>query len=101
MTYHNWILQHTPQQIKDANSARSSLRRKIPQLYPKRKASARSPLYMSLKDERQVKRALTAYNIYFSERIGSGAFAGQKLGDSAKLVGAEYKDLSGSDLKVC
>jgi len=56
---------------------------------------------MSLKDERQVKRALTAYNIYFSERIGSGAFAGQKLGDCAKLVGAEYKDLSGSDLKVC
>jgi hypothetical protein len=94
--YRAWILTHTPQEIHAANLARTQLRR----ILKGRQKSG--PAHTGiLHDDRQVKRASNPYAFFFGERIHSGDFKNIKVGESAKLVAAEWRALSAGEKKVC
>lgn len=54
-----------------------------------------------LVDDRHVKRALTPYNYFFTERMTSRDFKGIKVHDSSKLIAEEWKALTAGEKKVC
>ncbi|KAF2667577.1 hypothetical protein BT63DRAFT_456879 [Microthyrium microscopicum] len=96
----NWILQYTPEQIKEANSARKLLRRRVVQAYPKRKApTTRNILYSKLKDDRQPKRPLSAWTMYLVERRSGEAFASSTTTEALKLIAKEWKEMSVAEKK--
>ncbi|KAL8749411.1 MAG: hypothetical protein Q9199_007703 [Rusavskia elegans] len=88
-TYRNWILSHSPIQILEANTARVALKKrsKSPRSWPK------------LRDERLVTGLRTSFAAFNAQRHRSGDFAGMKLGEAAKLIGAEWRALSENDKK--
>lgn len=51
-------------------------------------------------DERSVKRPLTLFGLFVSQRWASGDLAGLKVGEATKLASSEYKKLSASELQV-
>jgi len=87
--YKAWILSHTPAQIRVANRARAALRRL--------KAPSRST---RLVDDRQVKQPGNAYVYFFAERRSTSDFNGIPIGESSKLIGAEWKALNAGEKKV-
>ncbi|KIV98910.1 uncharacterized protein PV09_09354 [Verruconis gallopava] len=94
--YSTWVNSHTPLQIMSANAARQSLKRKIAQnKAPKVAARFLSPI----KDDRQVKRPQSAFFKFNLARRESGDFQGIALGDAAKLITKEWKELSSSEKK--
>jgi len=91
--YKAWVLSHTPQEIHAANLARNQLRR----LSTAKKQPANTE---KIVDGRHVKRQLTSYNLFFTERIQSGDFKGIIIADAARLIGQEFKALSAGEKKV-
>lgn len=82
--YREWIQSFTPIQIKEANSARLSLRRRT------------KGTWIKLKDERLVKGLRSPYNLFYTHRYRSGDFAGMRAFEAAKLIGAEWRGLDAS-----
>jgi len=95
--YQTWVLQHTPEQINQANAARAQLVR-----IAKSEKGPHIPraLLQKIKDDRQVKKPRTAYNIFFTERARSGDFKGIHAREYAKLIGGEWHSLSEAEKKV-
>ncbi|KAH7080557.1 hypothetical protein BKA63DRAFT_246760 [Paraphoma chrysanthemicola] len=90
-----WIQSHTPQQILDANKARSRLRRIV-----KTGIAKKYPAHtQKLEDDRQPKRLRNAYTLFFAERRSSGDFKGISAIDASKLIAAEWKALSEGEKK--
>lgn len=85
-----WVESHTPEEIAEANRARHRLKKKF-------QASTRRPIH----DDRQPKRALSAYIMFSKSRWQSGDFAGHPTGETAKALGDEWKDMSAAERKVC
>ncbi|MCJ1461660.1 hypothetical protein MMC07_000257 [Pseudocyphellaria aurata] len=85
--YRQWIESHTPDQIRLANHARALLHRRGMRKYSK------------LDDERQVKKHLTGYIFFSTERHASGAYAGISLPERAKLLSQEWKALTAAEKK--
>lgn len=88
-----WLLSHTPKQIKEANTARLALNRES-------KAGGTKKRIPRLLDDRLVKPVMSAYTYFFVERNQSGDMAGMKVGEIGGLIGKEWKALSTSARKV-
>ncbi|KAL8995603.1 MAG: hypothetical protein Q9188_006769 [Gyalolechia gomerana] len=80
--YREWMQSLTPSQIAKANSARSKLNRRTKGKWSK------------LKDDRLVKGPKSAYTIFYIHRFRSGDFAGVKVPEAGKLLGAEWRGLN-------
>ncbi|KAL8869260.1 MAG: hypothetical protein Q9174_004404 [Haloplaca sp. 1 TL-2023] len=87
--YREWILSHTPTQIHAANNARLHLRRKSP----------KGRVWRKLKDERMPTARRPPYTEFAIERYKSGDFAGMKVTEAGKLIGAEWRALDASQKK--
>ena len=94
--YDTWIKSHTPEQIRLANVARSSLRRQA----RTSGTGTRRVRYRKITDSRQVKAPKTARSLYFSERVSAGVFHNIPMSTALKLANDEYKTLNGPDKKV-
>ena len=88
MDYAKWLEALTPLQIRDANNARLTLRRR-----------GLKPSEL-LKDERKVTQPRNAYLYYFVERKASGDYRGLSVAESAKLIGSEWKATPPAERKV-
>ncbi|KAF2632162.1 hypothetical protein BU25DRAFT_406687 [Macroventuria anomochaeta] len=92
--YKAWVESHTPDQIRIANNARNLLRRK---LAGKLKGNAKPGHTQLIVDERQVKRAQTAWSFFFAERQASSDFKSIAIAERAKLIAGEWKALSADE----
>ncbi|KAI9656788.1 MAG: hypothetical protein M1821_003427 [Bathelium mastoideum] len=96
--YRRWIHSHTPERIRQANSARASLRRLLtttsanPGHKELPKSQARK--LRSIEDDRAVKPAEPVYIIFTKERHLSGDLKSVSIGDAGKLIASEWKALS-------
>ena len=88
--YRKWIESYTPAQIRQANLARISLKRRLkqPRSWP------------PLRDERQVTGFRSPYIFFFTERRKSGDYHGIKTTEAARLIATEFRALSADELKV-
>ena len=97
VAYANWVSQHTPEQIRLANNARSQLRRKLANgKKTKRFGHGFSPI----KDDRQVKRPTNAFFKFNTERQQSGELKNIQLTEAVRLVKKEWDALSEGEKKV-
>lgn len=86
--YKAWLQEHTPEQIRIANSARSKLRAKL---------SKGTHKWIALKDDRLVPTPRSAYILFSTDRHNSGDLKGIPLSEAGKLVGEEWKKLDESE----
>lgn len=93
-----WINSHTPEQIRVANLARTSLKRKVAAGAPGIRKGMKG--LSKIKDERQPKRPASAYIIFATERRASGDFKNISLPETAKLITQEWKALGPAETKV-
>ncbi|KEF56053.1 uncharacterized protein A1O9_07634 [Exophiala aquamarina CBS 119918] len=85
--YKKWVQSHTPLEIKKANNARK-------QLTAQAKAAGHKTTYRQIQDDRSVKQPRNAYSYFFGDRYASGDLQGLSVGESAKLIGKEWAQLS-------
>ncbi|KAL2400055.1 hypothetical protein ABEF93_004886 [Exophiala dermatitidis] len=90
--YKRWVQGFTPLQIKQANNARRQLAKKA-------KEAGKKTKFQRLKDDRTVKAPRNAYSFFFTERHRSGDLKGLSVGESGKLIGREWKNLSPAEKK--
>ncbi|KAF2003229.1 hypothetical protein P154DRAFT_100480 [Amniculicola lignicola CBS 123094] len=92
--YDAWVKSHTPDEIRIANLARASLRRKS-------KTASGRPFKHTQKihDDRQVAGAAGPYATFTGERFASGDMKGIAAGDAVKLIAVEWKALGASEKK--
>ncbi|CAL5870886.1 uncharacterized protein PFLUO_LOCUS5127 [Penicillium psychrofluorescens] len=83
--YEQWLKQHTPLQIKEANLAR----RRLSTLVKKN--------YRQIRDDRLVKKRSSAFMFYVQERYASGDFLHMKVTDATTRVAQEWKGLTESE----
>ncbi|KAE9986606.1 hypothetical protein EG328_005215 [Venturia inaequalis] len=95
--YKGWINSHTPEQIRVANLARTSLKRKVAAGAPGIRKGMKG--LSKIKDERQPKRPASAYIIFATERRASGDFKNISLPETAKLITQEWKALGPAETK--
>lgn len=91
--YKRWVESHTVEEISIANTARRALNR----LHAAGKIRFKYPL---ISDERSVKRPMTAWNQYFTSRMGSSDFSNVANNERASHVSQEWKALDESEKKV-
>ena len=87
-SYAAWVKSHTPSQIRDANIARRSLARIL------------NKPYRPIKDERLVKRPITAYLLYCKERNATGDFKHMAVSDATARTTEEWKGMTESEKSV-
>ncbi|KIW12978.1 hypothetical protein PV08_08165 [Exophiala spinifera] len=92
IAYKNWVQSYTPLQIKQANNARHQLTKKA-------KAAGKKTKYPTIQDDRAVKAPRNAYTFFFTDRHLSGDMSGMSVGESGKLLGREWKNLSAAEKK--
>lgn len=97
--YKAWIETHSQVEIRQANSARSTLRKmqkadlkSIGTLAPKR--------LRPLNDHRAPLRSRNAYTIFLTERYATGDMKGISISEAGKLIAKEFAALSASEKKV-
>ncbi|KAF2761794.1 hypothetical protein EJ05DRAFT_496688 [Pseudovirgaria hyperparasitica] len=88
--YEKWVKSYTPEQIRIANAARSSLRRLA-------KASKKPVSYRLIHDERAPKRPATSYTSFATDRYSSGDFTAIPMTEAGKLMGEEWRALNASE----
>ncbi|KAH0544056.1 hypothetical protein FGG08_001674 [Glutinoglossum americanum] len=82
--YKKWVESYTPEQIRSANKARASLRRRSPG------GRGRFP---KLKDERQVPKPPTSFLLFAKERSASGDYKHLKPTETGRLLGKQWREL--------
>ncbi|KAI9862580.1 MAG: hypothetical protein M1813_004432 [Trichoglossum hirsutum] len=89
VNYKKWLESHTPEQIRTANKARASLRRRSPghRAFPK------------LKDERLVPRPLTSFMLFARERRASEDLGHLKATEVGALMGKQWRELPENEKK--
>lgn len=90
VTYRNWVDSHTPQEIIDANNARTYLKRL--------KKNARCPRII---DARLPARALTAHRAFTKAGFSAAHVAGTRSAETITALSAQWKALSAEERKVC
>jgi len=95
--YLDWVEQHTAEQIRLANTARASLRRKLTN---GKKARRSGHGFSPIKDDRQVKRPTNAFFKFNNERQSSGELKNIQIAEAAKLVKREWDAMSAGQRKV-
>ncbi|KAK5120526.1 hypothetical protein LTR85_006181 [Meristemomyces frigidus] len=89
--YKRWVESHTPEQIQAANRARTTLRRKSKAVETGKRKIGQWP---AIHDERAVKRPLSAFAQFTTNRHASGDFKNITLPERSKLIAQEWKALS-------
>ncbi|TVY13865.1 Non-histone chromosomal protein 6 [Lachnellula arida] len=89
IAFKKWVETHTPEQIRDANNARSALKRKLGKHYA----------YPLITDSRIPKRALSPYMFFIKDRFASGDFKGISVVEASRLIAAEWKSLPAGQRK--
>lgn len=84
-TYKTWVESHSAQEVHDANLARGRLNRKYKKSHRK------------IVDDRQPKRASTAYSLFIKAKWASGEVSASSAADASKALAAEWKSLSESE----
>ncbi|EOO02076.1 putative hmg box protein [Phaeoacremonium minimum UCRPA7] len=84
--YKAWVESHTPEAIHDANKARQRLKRVFKQ-----------PIKGFIQDDRQPKRAVSAYSLFTKSRWASGSWPGQKAPEVAVILAREWKSLGDAE----
>lgn len=97
-----WVESHTPEQIRDANIARTRLHKlaKITTADGKKRSISSLPVRL-IKDERRPRKPLTGYLTYSTRRNASGDFDGVPVVERARKVAEEWKALSSEEVQVC
>jgi len=95
LAYKRWVETHTPDQIRQANSARVSLRRKQKQANGKSTKGLRK-----IHDARIVSGRKSAYNTFTKDRWASGDLKGIAIIEAARLLSREWKALTPAERKV-
>lgn len=90
IAFKQWVETHTPDQIKEANNARKSLRRKLKKSFS----------YHRIIDSRIPKQPRNAFTQHSMERHLSGDFKGIPVTEAAKLIGKEWQDLPAAGKQV-
>ncbi|KIV79326.1 hypothetical protein PV11_06892 [Exophiala sideris] len=93
VAYKKWVQSHTPLEIKQANNARRTLVRKA-------KAEGKKKRFTPIHDDRSVKGHRNAYTFFFADRHASGDLKGMSVGESGKLIGKEWKELSATERRA-
>ena len=91
--YKQWLLSFTATQIREANYARSALKRDS-------KKNGGHKQFQHIQDNRLVKQPTGAYSYFLKERHASGDMSGMKVRESGGLVAREWKALSAGEKKV-
>lgn len=91
--FKKWLGEHSPIEIKEANAARSKLKRQA-----KKEGSKKT--YPHIQDERIVKQARMPYAYFLGERFASGDMKNMKIGEVGALIGREWRALSAEERKV-
>ncbi|KAI7337500.1 hypothetical protein KC354_g17620 [Hortaea werneckii] len=86
--YKRWVESHSVEEIRIANLARATLRRKS-QLEKGHRTK-----WPAIQDERHVKRPMTAYFHFLTNRQASGDFQNIAIIERTKLIAQEWKALS-------
>ncbi|KAI7159692.1 hypothetical protein KC349_g3914 [Hortaea werneckii] len=86
--YKRWVESHSVEEIRIANLARATLRRKA-QLEKGQRTK-----WPAIQDERHVKRPMTAYFHFLTNRQASGDFRNIAIIERTKLIAQEWKALS-------
>ncbi|TVY46107.1 Non-histone chromosomal protein [Lachnellula subtilissima] len=89
IAFKKWVETHTPEQIRDANNARSMLKRKL----------GKHHAYPPITDPRLPKRAASAYLFFVKDRFTSGDFKGISIVEATRLIAAEWKALAAGERK--
>lgn len=93
-----WINSHTPEQIRQANTARTQLRK----IYKDDIADNKSHKYTTrLHDDRTPKRVSSGFPIFVKARHDSGDLKGIKPTDAMTLIANEWRALSTGEKQVC
>jgi hypothetical protein len=90
--YRSWVESHTPDQIRAANAARASLKRKI----GKKKTKEFAPI----EDPRIPKKPVNVLAAFTKERWASGDMKGISVADASKALTNEWKTLPAAEKKV-
>ena len=80
-------------QIKDANHARTVLRRRS-------KQKGRKKAYNHIRDDRLVKKPVFPFGIFVTDRFSTGDMKGMLVTESARLIASEWKALPAAEKKV-
>ncbi|KAG9925663.1 hypothetical protein KCV02_g9656, partial [Aureobasidium melanogenum] len=83
--FQEWLNNHTPAQIYEANVARARLRKLT---------FDTSSKYAPIKDDRLVKRPISSFLQYHNERLNSGDFRGIPAPIASKDIATEFKALT-------
>lgn len=92
--YDAWVQSHTPLQIKEANQARTKLRR----LAKESNGTVKSP--PKIVDPRQVKKPSNAMMFFNSEQRATGDFKGMSLTEGSKELFKQFSQLSEHEKQV-
>ncbi|EPE31573.1 HMG-box [Glarea lozoyensis ATCC 20868] len=88
--YKKWVQSFTPDQIRLANNARRMLNKRI----------SKPTRLVLIHDDRIPKRPANANGLFLKDRYASGDFKGIPMGESMKLVMAEWAALPPAEKKV-
>ncbi|KAK6443381.1 hypothetical protein LTR95_000207 [Oleoguttula sp. CCFEE 5521] len=98
--YKSWVQSHTPDEVKLANSARRSLRRRESSSSSgSEPAKNRRTRWPAILDEREPKAAVQPYIQFSIARNASGDFKHLPLIERSKLIGEEWKALEVGEKK--
>jgi hypothetical protein len=89
--FEEWLQSQTPAAIHKANAARRQLRAKVADSKGK---------YVAIKDDRLVKRPMSPYLMYLTQRYESGGFRGVSIVEAGKNIATEWKALSSGEVQV-
>jgi hypothetical protein len=90
--YKSWISTYTPETIRKANFARIRLASQA--------KTSRTGKYAKIRDDRHIKRPVSAFAYFSQARWASGDLKGMAFTDAGKLVASEYKALSEAERQV-
>ncbi|TKA77468.1 hypothetical protein B0A49_02351 [Cryomyces minteri] len=95
--YKTWVESHTPDRIRIANNARRHILRLRAAMSAEAKGLSHTRI---IKDERQLKRPISAFTLFHIERFASNDFKGiPHVADAARLSAEEWKALSEGEKK--
>lgn len=100
LSFKNWVSTYTPDQIRKANNARHSLRRRerAARIVDGKGKGVRK--FQPIQDNRQPKPSHSAYNIFTEARWATGEFKGRDVVDVSTQLAKEFKSLGPAEKMV-
>ncbi|KAF2233577.1 hypothetical protein EV356DRAFT_533582 [Viridothelium virens] len=100
-SYREWVHSHTPEQIRQANKARVTLRRKLTTTTPnpghKKRPKSHGRVIRPITDDRTVKGPRSSLTYFTRDRHQSGDMKGLRVSEAGKLIANEFNALTASE----